>query len=321
MENSEITTKLLAFMQGDDFCRQYKVGTEIVDLLEEGIMQDACNNNLSQQDMLLSVMNEIDFQSFGYDDFYLTLGENTDFVIRRNFDHCPMMDCVLDKVLEVGLYNEIVMQFEELEGDFDLIYHYDYNCMSHRFSYTLNYVNGCGFSGSQSDYATTMSRPNCYEDEQGVQVCNPFSLQLYNKHFCDNLNPLEMAAIFIHETVHSEFHRWIYEGTNGSALSIQDFNAQEDNELWNSIVVEKYGSPDITNHHKLMNEYFVPRLTEDLWMLNGETDPDRKEYYKYFVYDLLSPNDELVSRGFLDQDVLNELIALSQQVTSNLGCE
>ena len=114
---------------------------------------------------------------------------------------------------------------------------------------------------------------------------------------------------------------WIYEGTNESTLPIQDFNAQEDNELWNSIVVEKYGFPDITNHHKLMNEYFVPRLTEDLWILNGETDPARKEYYKYFVYDLLSPDDELVSNGFLTQTALNELISLSQQVTSNLGCE
>jgi hypothetical protein len=105
-----------------------------------------------------------------------------------------------------------------------------------------------------------------------------------------------MAAYYLHETMHSEFHRWVYEGVSGNIVSHSQFSA--DGLLWSAIVLKKYGSDDITNHHALMNEYFVPEMTEVLWMLNGETDEAKKEYYKYFVYDLLLSDDLLVSMGY-----------------------
>lgn len=318
--NVDVFQNLFDYVIGADaLCDKVAVGNEIVDLLEQGVLSDACNISETPQNMLLGVMNESEFQSSNFQSFYERLGVNTSYIIRKHFEHCdPKMNCILDKILNYGLCNEIATDFEELEGAFDLIYHYDYNCMSHPRSNLLKYVNGCDFSGSQSDYAITIPFPNCFTNpETAVSTCDPYTLQIYNKHFCYNLSSLEMAAMFMHETIHSEFNRWVYVAGNNT----QEVKFTVSSELWRQIVLQKYGSDVITNHHELMNVYLVPRLTEDLWALNGETDLSRKEHYKYFVYDLLAPDAQLVSLNYMTQAELDNLKNLSSQVTSNLGCE
>jgi|GEM_PF-5790099 hypothetical protein len=128
-----------------------------------------------------------------------------------------------------------------------------------------------------------------------------------------------MAAIFIHETVHSLFHKLIYDQSAGETLSIQDFSFSSD--LWEQAVIAKYGSAAITNHHALMNEYLVPQIAEDLWRLNGETDPSKIEDYKYLVYDLLATDDQLVSLGFMTQQELIDYKNNASSLISNIGYE
>ncbi len=296
------------------------IGPELIFLLGEGVLSDACESTISSREMTSLVMNTPSIWTYSVNDFYSDLGEQFDYIVKKHFEHCLKMECVLDKLLETGLCSDIANSFEELEGDFDLIYQYDYNCMSHPFlSDDLNYGPDCEFSGQQSNYASTRPSPGCFEDEDGSIVCEPFTIQLYNKHFCDNLSPLEMAAYYLHETIHSEFHRWVYEGASGNITSTTQFSAN--GLLWSAIVLDKYGSDDMTNHHALMNEYLVPEMTDILWTINGETDVANKINYQYFVYDLLLSDDLLISMGYLTQTDLDNLKDLSSQVVSNVGCE
>lgn len=184
---------------------------------------------------------------------------------------------------------------------------------------TLTTGPDCAFSEQQNDYASTRASPNCFLDEFDNEICDPFTIQLYNKHFCTNLTPIEMAAYYLHETMHSEFHRWVYEGVSGNIVSNGQFLATTP--LWSAIVLNKYGSDDMVNHHDLMNTYLVPEMTDILWMLNGETDEANKIRYQYFVYDLLLSDNLLVSMGYLTQSELDNLQNLSSQITSNVGCE
>jgi len=70
-----------------------------------------------------------------------------------------------------------------------------------------------------------------------------------------------------------------------------------------------------------MNEYLVPQIAEDLWRLNGETDPSKIEDYKYLVYDLLATDDQLVSLGFMTQQELIDYKNNASSLISNIGYE
>lgn len=85
-------------------------------------------------------------------------------------------------------------------------------------------------------------------------------------------------------------------------------------------MIKKYGSDAPTNHHQLMN-YFVDRIAEDLWGLNGESDPTRIDYYKYFAYDRFHETDEgLVNEGFITQDQLDYYKLLNATVNNYIQC-
>lgn len=96
-----------------------------------------------------------------------------------------------------------------------------------------------------------------------------------------------------------------------------DFGASTD--VWREIVLKKYVADTPTNHHQLMN-YIVDNITNVLRRLNGETEPSRKDYYKYFAYDLLHTDQGWVSEGFLSQSELDYLNLLNSQVESNIDC-
>lgn len=298
-------------------------------ICDSNTLKDPCTNSALEPTKIIDILNTIDNLSddnISLEDFYEELGKEGDFIEIVDFDQCPKMDCVLNKVLDYGLCGEILNEFEELEGKFTLRYQYDYN-QSHPQSSELNYgVNG-EWSGSISDLVTTTPKENCgYTDETETElVCNPYSLQLYNKHFCDVLNPIKMASFMIHETIHSFYHKLIFDeavaaGIDPASLTYRSFRAR--GELFRRAVIKKYGDDSITNHHKLMNEHLVPKIAENLWALNNETDLARIDHYKYFAYDLLKPSDEeLVLDGYLTNEELIDLKTKSESVNSNIGCE
>ena len=97
-QNIEIKDNLISLMSGEDYCRKHEVGNEVVNLLEEGIMQDVCNPfSVSQQDMILSVLENADFQHLDVEAFYISLSENFDYVIEsESYKSNAKIKCIWD---------------------------------------------------------------------------------------------------------------------------------------------------------------------------------------------------------------------------------
>jgi hypothetical protein len=70
-----------------------------------------------------------------------------------------------------------------------------------------------------------------------------------------------------------------------------------------------------------MSNQFLNQIVDNLWELNGETNINTKNNYKYFAYDLFDDDLGLVTHGFLTQTQLNNLKNLNNNVTSNTTCD
>ena len=311
--NSKLTCILWNSLRAEEVC---EIGYEMAGLadaiMNDGFM-DVCQTNLTSDDMINESLSELSCDDpntndplFGLSlsDFRDKLNDKYKYIEFRYLDECPRIKCAYEKLAEIGLCSEIFDKYEELEGEFDLIISYDYNCETHQvYSNGLNYGQDCSFSGNLSDYADTNPAANCHQG-----VCNPFSFILWNKHACEYGNDIQLAAIMIHELLHSELHRWLYEATPNITSYTQFMT---NNPLWIDLVVKKYqdNPPPDGNHHRLI-EYFRDRIIQDLMLLNGDTDTSQENLDRYYmlVYELLAapypsspapPRDDLVELGFL----------------------
>lgn len=278
--------------------------------LNSGEIIDINNSSNSTQTLLsnaIHAMNE--HGGCSINDLYTSLENTSNFVVIKNFDKSPKLECVWDKMKTFGLSRQITEGFDELSGEFKLILEYDDDGNNP----LLNYNDDGSFSGQKSDYAITYAQIK--HTPQGDRYA--YSTQIYNKYFPE-LSGLDMARFMIHEMLHSEFHRWVYAEANPKPQSSGDFSVHTD--LWKDIVVKKYGEDAPTNHHKLMT-YFVDEIAHDLWQLNGETEEGNIDNYKYLVYDLFTIDDEqLIELNFLSEEELNHIKSLGNSIQNNIDC-
>lgn len=291
---------------------------EIRALLAPGVLTDPSNPSRTAREMLHNAVEAGcgNGEGLTMEMVYDNLSAIYDFVELFNIDKHARLKCVYEMLKEFGLVGEILGAYEELQGrGLKLRILYDYNQSfkignATRFPYNPDGSFCCG----QSDYADTEA--TIRYTSQG-ELISSYSSIYWNKWFPD-LSPIEMSSYFIHELLHSEFHRWVAEHVYPEPLYQVYFSTESD--LWREIVIRKYGEDAPSNHHQLMR-YFVDRIADDLWNINGETDITRKDHYKYFAYDLFHTDEGLVQRGFLTQEELDHLKQLNSTIISSTICD
>ncbi len=179
-ENAEIKEKLAALMSGtDDFCRKNEVANEIVDLLEDGVLQDACNSELTPQEMLLSVMDESGFEDFDLNEFYGVLGDDYDFIkLDLSFTENGKLACIWQKFNDIDNYFlcELAMNFFG-ETYFDL------------------WMRVEPFYGDDANARTRLHKSD------GI------ILMALNKEYIENGCEIKIMKTLLHEIVHAELYR------------------------------------------------------------------------------------------------------------------
>ncbi|MCP3928097.1 MAG: hypothetical protein GY705_03240, partial [Bacteroidetes bacterium] len=259
-ENQEILVKLFDYVIGKgNVYDGVEVGNEVVDLLEEGVMNDACSNNTTQQDMLLSVMNETGFHHFDYDDFYETLGDGYDYVIIQSHlkNDCSKYHCVIDEMMNGSLGTSFVCDL--LSG----------------FDGTTGNNNGVGFHLiiSAENFASHEELNNsAYAFTQiDKTVFGDYTIQIViNTLNCENINIVEIFETVQHELIHADIKRRLIE-VHGLYVS----NDMTETEAFHELVFKEYGGQAGTDEHKLMLEYYLEEMVNSLIEMNnavGEYD-------------------------------------------------
>ena len=250
------------------------------------------------------------------------LTDNKSWFRKVDFDTCPKLNCVFEQLFADGMCEGILASFEALNNsgqNFGIEFVYDKNCRAR-----LGYNDDCtGYSGGQGNLASTQVK-GLYEEFSGGTYYEPYTRQIYNKFVCSDLSSLQMASLLMHETLHSEFHRLMFETVPGHINISSEVIFKAGGPLWNRMVENEFGLLNQTNAHRFMYEVYGKNIIDELMRLNHDTDnsEENRRKYLYLVLDYIAPDEsdkeDLISEGYVSsQAELDELKELSETLISN----